>query len=155
MFINLARTKFGKNIPYQQPVMEKRLKSVVVGSGLQEKIDETGRHITQFSARHYAATNALMIGIDIYDLAVNLGTSVHYIKRTYSPITAMMKSQELTKGQGYWKAIEERGNLTEQDLMESGDLPNIRGRSRGIAKEELRKAGALPDYDGNYTKTGQ
>jgi integrase len=154
VFINLAKTKRGQNIPYAQPAMEKRLKSVVTGSGLQEKLDETGRHITQYSARHYAATNALMRGVGIYDLAVNLGTSVHYIETTYSHITAMMKSKELTKGQGYWKAIEERGELTELDLEESGDLPNSKGRSRGIAKSELRKAGALPDADGNYAETG-
>tara|TARA_Y100000004_G_scaffold69673_1_gene78234 strand:- start:948 stop:2549 length:1602 start_codon:yes stop_codon:yes gene_type:complete len=113
VFINLAKTKRGKNIPYQQPAMEKRLRSVVVGSGLQEKLDETGRHITQYSARHFAATNALMRGVSIYDLAVNLGTSVFYIERTYSHITAMMKSKELTKGQGYWKVIEQGGQLKE------------------------------------------
>ena len=113
VFINLAKTKRGQNIPYQQPAMEKRLRSVVVGSGLQQKLDETGRHITQYSARHFAATNALMRGVGIYDLAVNLGTSVHYIEKTYSHITAMMKSKELTKGQGYWKVIERGEQLKE------------------------------------------
>ena len=111
VFINLAKTKRGKNIPYQQPAMEKRLRSVVAGSCLQEKLDETGRHITQYPARHFAATNALMRGVGIYDLAVNLGTSVFYIERTYSHITAMMKSKGLTKGQGYWKVIEQGGQL--------------------------------------------
>lgn len=113
VFINLAKSKRGQNIPYQQPAMEKRLRSVVLGSGLQQKLDETGRHITQYSARHFAATNALMRGVSIYDLAVNLGTSVHYIERTYSHITATMKSKELTKGQGYWKVIEEGRELKE------------------------------------------
>ena len=91
------------------------MRSVVVGSGLQQKLDETGRHITQYSARHFAATNALMRGVGIYDLAVNLGTSVFYIERTYSHITAMMKSKELTKGQGYWKVIERGEKLKEFD----------------------------------------
>ena len=118
VFINLAKTKRGMNIPYQQPAMEKRLRSVVAGSGLQQKLDETGRHITQYSARHYAATNALMRGVGIYDLAVNLGTSVFYIERTYSHITAMMKSKELTKGQGYWKVIERGEKLNEFEKAE-------------------------------------
>ena len=88
--------------------MEKRLKACLIGSGLQEILDDTGRHITQYSSRHHAATQALMRGVDIYDLSINLGTSVNYIEKTYSHITTMMKSKELTKGQGAWIAIEQR-----------------------------------------------
>jgi len=47
-----------------------------------------------------------MRGVDIYDLSINLGTSVNYIEKTYSHVTTMMKSKELTKGQGAWIAIE-------------------------------------------------
>lgn len=108
VFINLAKTKRGTNTPYNQPAMEKRLKACLIGSGLQKKLDETGRHITQYSARHYAATQALMRGVNIYDLSINLGTSVNYIEKTYSHITTMMKSKELTKGLGYWKVKEQR-----------------------------------------------
>jgi len=108
VFINLSKTKRGTNTPYNQPAMEKRLKQVVEGSGLKKKLDDTGRHITQYSARHYAATDALMRGVSIYDLAINLGTSVHYIESTYSKVISSMKSKEITKGQGYYKALEER-----------------------------------------------
>ena len=87
--------------------MAKLLKQVLAGSGLQEKLDATNRVLNQYSARHHAATQALMRGVNIYDLAINLGTSVLYIERTYSHITAMMKSKELTAGQGRWNAIEE------------------------------------------------
>ena len=108
VFINLSKTKRGKNIPYEQPAMEKRLKAVVEGSGLKKVLDDTGRHITQYSARHYAAVDALMRGVSVYDVAMNLGTSVNYIEKTYArQLTAMMKQKDLTKGQGYWKAIEE------------------------------------------------
>lgn len=100
VFINLAETKRGLNIPYNQPAMEKRLKAVIEGSGLKKILDETGRHITQYSARHYAVTDALMRGVSIYDVALNVGTSVHYIEQTYSKITAIKKSKEITKGQG-------------------------------------------------------
>jgi len=123
VFINLSKTKRGTNTPYNQPAMEKRLRQILIGSGLQAKLDETGRHLTQYSARHYAATQALMRGVDIYDLSVNLGTSVLYIEKTYSHITSMMKSKELTKGQGRWKAIEDRirTGKTEQEIaMETG-----------------------------------
>ena len=108
VFINLSGTKRGKNIPYNQPAMERRLRTVLEGSGLQKILDETGRHITQYSARHYAAVDALMRGVSVYDLAMNLGTSVHYIEKTYArQLTTAKKSKEITKGQGRWKAIEE------------------------------------------------
>ena len=54
------RQREGKTSPYQQPAMEKRLHAVVEGSGLKKILLETGRHITQYSARHYAAVDALM-----------------------------------------------------------------------------------------------
>lgn len=109
IFINLAKTKRGTNTPYDQPAMEKRLKAVIEGSGLKKILDESGRHITQYSARHYAAVDALMRGVSVYDLALNLGTSVNYIEKTYArTLTTMMKSADITKGQGYWEAVENR-----------------------------------------------
>jgi len=108
VFINLAKTKRGTNTPYNQPAMEKRLKAVIELSGLGKKLEETGRHITQYSARHYAITDALMRGVGIYDVAINCGTSVHYIEATYSKVIATMKSTEITKGQGYHKVLEDR-----------------------------------------------
>ena len=80
--------------------MEKRLKAVVEGSGLKKVLDDTGRHITQYSARrHYAAVDALMRGVSVYDVAMNLGTSVNYIEKTYArQLTAMMKQKGSNKG---------------------------------------------------------
>jgi integrase len=124
VFINLAKTKRGTNTPYDQPAMEKRLKAVIEGSGLKKILDETGRHITQYSARHYAATDALMRGVSIYDVAINLGTSVHYIEQTYSKITALKKSGEITKGQGIHKVIEEKAAMPNQqyEIIEEGNV---------------------------------
>jgi integrase len=119
VFINLAKTKRGQNIPYQQPAMEKRLHAVVEGSGLKKILLETGRHITQYSARHYAVVDALMRNVSVYDCAMNYGTSVHYIEKTYAKqLTAMMKQKELTKGQGYWKEIERREKEMDDGVTE-------------------------------------
>ena len=123
VFINLAKTKRGKNIPYEQPAMEKRLKAVVEGSGLKKKLDDTGRHITQYSARHFAVVDALMREVSVYDIAINLGTSVNYIEKTYAKqLTAMMKQKQITKGQGYWKIFEEKENISTAD---SDDFYNL------------------------------
>lgn len=118
VFINLAKTKRGLNIPYNQPAMEKRLHAVIDGSGLKKILDETGRHITQYSARHYAVTDALMRGVSIYDIALNVGTSVHYIEQTYSKVTTLKKSMEITKGQGIHKVIETVAATEDSDVVD-------------------------------------
>lgn len=105
IFINLAITKRGKNIPYESPAMEKRLKDVLAGSGLKEKLDSEfpPRHITLYSARHFYCSMRLQKGVDIYLLALNMGTSVRYIEETYSHLKTSIMSHEITKGQG-WSA---------------------------------------------------
>jgi hypothetical protein len=108
IFINLTKTKRGTNTPYQQPAMEKRLKAVLERSERDGVWKPDGRNITQYSARHYYATDRLREGVNIYDLAINMGTSVQYLQSTYSHLTALMKSEELTAGQGIHKANAER-----------------------------------------------
>jgi len=110
IFPNLAKTKRNQNIPYAQPAIEKRLAKVIELSGIKEKLEKDGRHITLYSARHYYATDALMRKVDIYNLALNMGTSISYISSTYSHVTTMMKSEEITQSQGYHKVLEERKN---------------------------------------------
>ena len=100
VFINLAKTKRGKNIPYQTPAMEKRLQKVLKLSGMEEQLKEEGRHITLYSARHFYCTQRLMNKVDIHTLALNMGTSINYIEKTYSHLTTLMMSEEITKGQG-------------------------------------------------------
>ena len=116
IFPNLAKTKRNKNIPYAQPAIEKRLARVLELSGMKERLESDGRHITLYSARHYYATDALMRKVDIYTLSLNMGTSISYISSTYSHITTMMKSEEITQSQGYHKIRQERaGNKDYKD----------------------------------------
>ena len=67
-----------------------------------------------------------MRGVNIYDLSINLGTSVNYIEKTYSHITSMMKSKELTKGLGYWKdrEIREKTGKTEWEVATANGFIN-------------------------------
>jgi hypothetical protein len=123
IFPNLAKTKRNKNIPYAQPAIEKRLAKVLELSGMKEKLEKDGKHITLYSARHYYATDALMRKVDIYTLSLNMGTSISYISSTYSHITTMMKSEEITQSQGYHKVLEERKNAkTERTKTEQEEF---------------------------------
>lgn len=108
VFINLTKTKRGKNIPYQTPAMEKRLKQVLLDSGLKERLDSEGRHITLYSARHYYCTKRLEKGVDIFLLALNMGTSVKYIEDTYSHLKTSIMYEEVSAGQGKRGRMENR-----------------------------------------------
>jgi len=133
IFPNLAKTKRNKNIPYAQPAIEKRLAKVLEMSGIKEKLEKDGKHITLYSARHYYATDALMRKVDIYTLSLNMGTSISYISSTYSHITTMMKSEEITQSQGYHKVLEEmknaktgRAKTEQEEFKENMALGNTR-----------------------------
>jgi len=100
IFQNPATTRRGKNIPFGIPFAEKRLKKVLVDSGLQKKLDESGRKITLYSSRHFYCTMRLQHGVSMEKLALNMGTSLEYIQSTYSHMQTRRNTEELTKGMG-------------------------------------------------------
>ena len=103
IFQNPATTRKGKNIPFGIPFAEKRLKRVLIDSGLQKKLEETGRTITLYSSRHFYCTMRLQHGVSMEKLALNMGTSLQYIQSTYSHIQTRRNTEELTKGMGKFK----------------------------------------------------
>ena len=100
IFPRLTYTDANKNIPTTDVAWDKRLKKVVKGAEEDGAWFSKGRHITNYSARHHYITEGIQRGVDIYDLALNCGTSIHYIEKTYSHITTLMRSKEITKGLG-------------------------------------------------------
>ena len=100
IFQNPAKTRAGKNIPFGIPFAEKRLKKVLDDSGVQKKLDETGRKITLYSSRHFYCTMRLQHGVSMEKLALNMGTSLQYIQSTYSHMQTRRNTEELTKGMG-------------------------------------------------------
>ena len=81
-------------------IQKQRLRKVVKGAEEDGAWFSKGRHITNYSARHHYITEGIQRGVDIYDLALNCGTSINYIEKTYSHITTLMRSKEITKGLG-------------------------------------------------------
>jgi hypothetical protein len=95
-------------MPWGQPLIEHRLRAVCKGSGDAGVWETDGRKITNYSARHFYATQAIMRGVDMYDLALNMGTSLVYLQSTYLHITTLMKADGMTKDQGIYKTMKER-----------------------------------------------
>ena len=54
----------------------------------------TGKERTLYSLRHYYATQRLLEGIPIHDLAEQMGTSVPMITKHYSHLTPLMKAKQ-------------------------------------------------------------
>ena len=70
-----------------------------------EKLKELNLYITDegkkrppYSLRHYYATQRLLEGVHIYDLAKNMGASVKQIENHYGHVLATQKSKELIQG---------------------------------------------------------
>lgn len=51
-----------------------------------------------YSLRHYYATQRLLEGVSVYDLAKNMGTSVKQIEKHYGHILSTQKTEELVQG---------------------------------------------------------
>ncbi|MCX7263935.1 MAG: hypothetical protein NT035_00725, partial [Burkholderiales bacterium] len=54
----------------------------------------TGKERSLYSLRHYYATQRLLEGIPIHDLAEQMGTSILMITKHYSHLTPLMKAKQ-------------------------------------------------------------
>lgn len=61
-------------------------------------LSDDGKPRPPYSLRHYYATRRLMEGVNVYDLARNMGTSVKQIENHYGHILSTQKSAELMRG---------------------------------------------------------
>ena len=100
IFPRLTLTDANQNIPTTDVAWKKRLNYVMKGAETDGVWDPQGRKITNYSARHHFITEAIQRGVDIYDIALNCGTSINYIEKTYSHVSVLMRSKEITKGLG-------------------------------------------------------
>lgn len=156
VYQHTAKTRRGMNVAWGQPLIEKRLKAVCDGSADAGVWIPDGRKITNYSARHFYATQAIMRGVDMYDLALNMGTSITYLTSTYLHITTLMKSDDLTKEQGIYKVMTERKKqraaaekavkeaLTERDaFIQSGLIEEIDDPKPELKRRTLKEE--MPD----------
>ena len=97
---------------YTRENLARRLKNVLEGSGLQQKLDETDRKVTLYSFRHMYICWRLRYGqVPIQLVAKNCGTSINMIEKTYGHISTVLETELLTKNQGY--AVTASVNLAE------------------------------------------
>ncbi len=61
-------------------------------------ISRNGKKRPPYSLRHYYATQRLLNGVQVYDLAKNMGTSVDKIEKHYGHILSVQKTAELIQG---------------------------------------------------------
>jgi len=107
IFKNTHPRKKGENVPYNKVVFTKRLSQVLEETGLKKELDESGRHISLYSSRHFYTTLRLQNGLDIHLLSKQLGTSTHYIDKTYSHIQVETNTERITQGMTLLKTLEQ------------------------------------------------
>ena len=106
VFPRLTLTSLNQNKATSDVAWSKRLKKVIEGADKDGFIELNGRIITNYQARHHHITEAIMRGVDIYDIALNCGTSINYIEKTYSHVSVQMRSKSITKGLGVHRLYE-------------------------------------------------
>lgn len=87
-------------------------------------LDDEGNPRPPYSLRHYYATQRLLDGVSVYDLAKNMGTSVKQIENHYGHVLAIQKTNELIQGadisslQNYQESEEYQIYLSEKEKNE-------------------------------------
>ena len=100
VFIKMTKNCLGSNTPQTDKSLSDRVREVTLGADADGYIDLKGRTISNYCARHFYITDALLRGVNVYDIALNAGTSTQYIESTYSKVTTDQKAADLTKNLG-------------------------------------------------------
>ena len=108
LFRNPTPARKDKNIAFGQPALTKRLENILQWSGVQEELDKESKKVVLYSGRHAYVTWRLENGVNIHMLARNIGSSVTYIEQTYSHVETAKSTEELTKGMGFIKRLEQQ-----------------------------------------------
>ncbi|PUE60933.1 hypothetical protein B9Z45_06330 [Limnohabitans sp. 2KL-17] len=114
----------------------------------------TGKERSLYSLRHYYATQRLLEGIPIHDLAEQMGTSVLMITKHYSHLTPLMKAKQFagvidpnaTSGE----AAQIRAIMTAQ--MANNNIMNLVQMSTGLVMPLIAQNPELTDDFENRLK---
>jgi integrase len=114
----------------------------------------TGKERSLYSLRHYYATQRLLEGIPIHDLAEQMGTSVLMITKHYSHLTPLMKAKQFagvidpnaTSGE----AAQIKAIMTAQ--MANNNIMNLVQMSTGLVMPLIAQNSALTDDFENRLK---
>ena len=105
VFLKTTKLSIGTNTPQTQKSMSDNLDMVLAGADKEGYIVLGERKISNYSARHHYITEALLRGVDIYDISLNCGVDIGYIQSTYSHVTSDMRGQDITKNLGAHKLV--------------------------------------------------
>ena len=108
LFRNPTPARREKNIPFGDAPFTQRLENILKWSGIQEELDNQNKKVVLYSARHAYVTWRLEHGVNIHMLCRNIGSSVTYVESTYSHVETAKSTEELTKGIGFIKKLEQQ-----------------------------------------------
>ena len=113
----------------------------------------TGKERSLYSLRHYYATQRLLEGIPIHDLAEQMGTSVLMITKHYSHLTPLMKAKQfagVVDESASTEAAQIRAIMTAQ--MANNNIMNLVQMSTGLVMPLIAQNSELTDDFENRLK---
>ena len=121
VFQKMTKNCLGSNTPQTDKSLTDRIKEVTLGADADGFIDLRGRTISNYCARHFYITDALLRGVNVYDVALNAGTSTQYIESTYSKVTTDQKAADITKNLGGHR-VKDKSTLNPVPIEEVRDI---------------------------------
>jgi hypothetical protein len=115
----------------------------------------TGKERSLYSLRHYYATQRLLEGIPIHDLAEQMGTSVPMITKHYSHLTPLMKAKQFAgdvDAQGVVDAAKIRAIKSAQ--MANNNILSLVQMGTGLTVPLVVQSPALTDDFADRLKSG-
>jgi integrase len=115
----------------------------------------TGKERSLYSLRHYYATQRLLEGIPIHDLAEQMGTSVPMITKHYSHLTPLMKAKQFAgdvDAQGVVDAAKIRAIMSAQ--MANNNILSLVQMGTGLTVPLVVQSPALTDDFADRLKSG-
>ena len=113
----------------------------------------TGKERSLYSLRHYYATQRLLEGIPIHDLAEQMGTSVLMITKHYSHLTPLMKAKQfagVVDENGSTEAAQIKAILSAQ--MANNNIMNLVQMGTGLVMPLIAQNPDLTDDFENRLK---
>ena len=105
-------------------------------------ISRDGKKRPPYSLRHYYATQRLLDGVQVYDLAKNMGTSVKQIENHYGHILSVQKTAELIQGASKSSSqnMEEFASRFDAILLSQGKNPALeKKKAKQEAEDVMRR----------------
>lgn len=94
---------------------------------LQVMLEEIGveRKIVLYDARHLFITESIINNTDLYTIALNCGTSIHHIEKTYSKVLAIQRVDKLARFKNLGKMVSAESAVKVVSILKDAGIVRV------------------------------